>query len=418
MPLGIKTMIFPRRFVLGPGVLGISGKQIVIYTKKPLIMGGRRALDAIRKAGLQSSLEKEGVKYAEARFGEGVPYGPECCEPEIERLTKIGKEKGCDGVIAAGGGKCIDAGKAVAKNLGGEIVIIPTIAATDAPTSALSVIYTPDHVFKEYWFYDYNPAAVIVDSKVIATAPARYLAGGMGDAASKKFEAEACVNSGAKILAIKPDWIGGLTHLALLIGRAQYEVMLRYGELAMESVRMGIASPALEAIAETNILFSGLSFESCGLAAAHSVHNGITLLEHQIPEENRPIHGELVNFGACVEMFMEDRPTEDIRRHFVWSHKVGLPLTFQEIGFKPGEPTDEQLWKAAEKACAAGETIHVMYVHGAKELGAYKNPSNLAETVYTCMKAVDQLGKTVSKEYPRASYEAKWVPYDAFVRKH
>lgn len=308
----------------------------------------------------------------------------------------------------------------MASKLGGETVVIPTIAATDAPTSALSVIYTTEHVFKEYWFFDYNPAMVLIDSKVIANAPARYLAGGMGDAASKKFEGRACFRSGAKNLAIKPEWLGAGPDLALLICENQWERLKQYGEAAMDACRSKIATPQLDAIIETNVLFSGLGFESCGLAAAHSVHDGMTILEHLIPEEKRPIHGELVFWGGFVQLIMEDAPMSEILEYATWGHKVGLPLTFEEIGFKSGEPTDEQLWKAAEKACSAGETIHTefMFNMGAKEVGPFKNPVNVEELVFASMKAADALGKRIAAQVPRAPYEATWTPYDAFIHKH
>ncbi|MCL7399541.1 MAG: glycerol dehydrogenase [Thaumarchaeota archaeon] len=412
---GLKMMIFPRRFVMGPGAMKVAGKLTKIYVKKPLIMGGKRALESCRKAGLQAGLEKEGVKYVEAVFGEGVPYGPECCEPEIERLTKIGRDNGCDGVIAAGGGKVIDAGKAVASKLGGEVVIIPTIAATDAPTSALSVIYTTEHVFKEYWFYDFNPAMVLIDSKIIAEAPARWLASGMGDAASKKFEGRACYRTGAKNLAVKPEWLGAGPDLAFLICENQWERLKAYGEAAMDAVRRKIVTPQLEAIIETNVLFSGLGFESAGLGAAHGVYYGLTVLEKYIPPEKLPTHGELVFWGGFVQLISEDAPMSEILEYACWGHKVGLPLTFEEMGFKPGEPTDEMLWKAAEKATLdPGSTIHTeFYMNmGAKEIGPYKNIVDPVEHIFYSMKAADEMGKRIASQVPRVPYEAVWTPYD------
>jgi glycerol dehydrogenase len=44
-------------------------------------------------------------------------------------------------VVGIGGGKTLDTAKAVADNFKTPVVICPTSASTDAPTSALSVIY-------------------------------------------------------------------------------------------------------------------------------------------------------------------------------------------------------------------------------------------------------------------------------------
>jgi glycerol dehydrogenase len=53
-------------------------------------------------------------------------------------------------------------------------VVIPTIASTDAPTSALSVIYTEAGEFEEYLIYPKNPDMVVMDTAIIAKAPYDY----------------------------------------------------------------------------------------------------------------------------------------------------------------------------------------------------------------------------------------------------
>jgi glycerol dehydrogenase len=46
-----------------------------------------------------------------------------------------------------GGGKVIDTAKSVGCQIGARVGVVPTIASTDAPTSAVAVIYTPEGVF-------------------------------------------------------------------------------------------------------------------------------------------------------------------------------------------------------------------------------------------------------------------------------
>lgn len=67
-------------------------------------------------------------------------------------------------------------------------------------------------------------------------------------------------------------------------------------------------TPALENIVETNILLSGLGFESGGLAAAHAIHDGLTILEGT----HKYFHGEKVAFGTLAQLALENAPMEEI----------------------------------------------------------------------------------------------------------
>src|SRR5699024_7644546 len=109
--------------------------------------------------------------------------------------------KKADVVIGLGGGKTIDTAKAVGDALGIAVVVAPTTASTDAPTSALSVIYSDDGVFEGYKFYTKNPDLVLVDSKVIVNAPVFLLASGMGDAMATFVETRASLKRNSNTMA-------------------------------------------------------------------------------------------------------------------------------------------------------------------------------------------------------------------------
>jgi len=390
----IKSLISPRRYVQGPGAFENAGRLIKLYGKKALVVGGKRALAGVEKWGLLKSLDKYGIAYIKEPFGQ-PPYGAECTKREIDRLVKVVEQNKCDTVITCGGGKAIDTGKAVAFKTNAAMIVIPTITATDAPTSALSVLYNEDHTFAEYLFYPRNPDLVLIDSKCVADAPSRFLACGMGDGFSKKYEGEAVVRAGKTNFAwveftpTGANYAAGADHstiTALTLCRLGNELMLKYGLPAILACKNHIVTPALEAIIEANVLLSGLGFESTGLAAAHSIYDGLTA----IIGEPEMFHGEGVHFGTLTQMVMEDRPTEEIMNVMEWSHSVGLPTTFADIGLK--NVTDEQLWKVAQKATAPGETIHNMYFPVTPEI------------VFNAMKAVDALGKTVKT--PKLPLEA------------
>lgn len=380
----------PMRYYQGPGILAeVIPKLIKAYkSERPFIFCGARTRTALEKAGLFKAFETEAIKYYYTEFGANQPWGPECCDEEIERLTKIAFEEKCDLVIAAGGGKALDTGKDVADKLGTNVFIVPTIAAQDAPCSALSVVYTADHVFKRYDFFDKSPLAVIPDTKIIAEAPARWLACGIGDAFSKWFEVYSCYRSGANNCVVKP--VPGYTTLtAANLSKLLYDTLRTWGVEGMYSVMRKVVTPALEAIVEANILLSGLAFESGGLSVAHSVYDGLTVLEKEM--DPYQFHGELVHYGTCTQVFLEGYPRDIVFEVFKFGHEVGLPETFEEIGLK--DITDEELWKVAEKATAPGEMIHNVFF------------DITAEKVFYAMKAADAYGHKISQVVPRLPYE-------------
>jgi glycerol dehydrogenase len=226
-------------------------------------------------------------------------------------------------------------------------VIVPTIASTDAPTSALSVVYDEGGAFKEYRFFGRNPDAVIVDTEVIARAPVRFLVAGIGDGLSTYFEADASSRTRAQAMAG-----GAPTQAALTLARLCYDTLLEHGLAARLACEQDAVTPAFEKVVEANTLLSGLGFESGGLAAAHSIHNGLTVLEGT----HHYWHGEKVAFGVISMLVLEERPAELVEEVVDLCLEVGLPVCLEDIGLEG--VGREELQRVAEAACAEGETIH------------------------------------------------------------
>lgn len=127
--------------------------------------------------------------------------------------------------------------------------------------------------------------------------------------------------------------------------------LISYGLQAKLSAENKVVTEALEKVVEANTLLSGIGFESSGLAAAHSIHNGFTVLE----ETHHYYHGEKVAFNISTNGYGKsflNELTEVI--HFC--REVGLPVTLAEISIS--EITEEKIMNVAKVACAAGETIH------------------------------------------------------------
>lgn len=116
-----------------------------------------------------------------------------------------------------------DTAKALAHFMNVPVAIAPTIASTDAPCSALSVIYTDEGEFDSYLMLPRNPNMVIVDTQIVAGAPARLLAAGIGDAlATGSKPAPAPV-------AAPPPWRAEVHLCGAGAGRAMLQHLTRRG---------------------------------------------------------------------------------------------------------------------------------------------------------------------------------------------
>jgi glycerol dehydrogenase len=338
----LRVFCSPSRYTQGKNATAKLGEEIRnLGLEGPgLIIAGRSAISLL--SGLwKTSFGDAGMAYTV------FPFGGECSASEIERGNAAARTIGARIIVGAGGGKVLDTARAVASDLMLPVVNCPTIASSDAPCSALSVVYTDEGVFEQYRIYRRNPDLVLVDTDVIAKSPARFLTAGMGDALATWFEAKACAASGVKNMRG-----GASTISALALAELCYKTLLADGVAALEAVAAQEATPALERLVEANTLLSGLGFESSGLAAAHAIHNGLTSAAATHPY----MHGEKVAFGVLAQLMLESQSQDVIEEVLSFSASVGLPLTFADIGMRDTAP--EILEQIARRSMATGETIH------------------------------------------------------------
>ncbi|WP_293746704.1 glycerol dehydrogenase [uncultured Paraglaciecola sp.] len=358
----ISTSIFPGRYVQGDQALNILADEVKRQGNSTLVIADKFVFEQ-SKSTIEQALGQE-IEFTLE------PFSGECCDDEIDRLVELFENHSANVIIGIGGGKTLDTAKAVSNKQNCPIIIVPTIASTDAPCSALAVIYNNDGSFKRYEVLPHNPNVVLVDTNIITHAPVRFLVAGMGDAFATWFEAEDCrLKQGANMTGR----VGCMSAYAL--AKLCHETLLEYGLLAKQACENNIVTPALEHIVEANTLLSGLGFESGGLAAAHAIHNGLTA----IPSTHSYYHGEKVAIGLQAMMFLTDRPSATIELVFDFCQSIGLPICLADIGMH--EPTDEELMQVATRACATGETIH-------------NEPYEITpRRVMHCLKAADSEGR-------------------------
>ena len=307
----------PLRYVQGQGEFGRLPLYTAPYGNACVIIDGFLYQD------LNARLEKA---YAEsdAKFV-SISFNGECCEEEVERIGKIARENGAAVIVGAGGGKTMDTAKICADEMGLPVIIAPSSASTDAPVSEIAVVYKPDGEYIGSRKMKKNADLVLVDTEIIVKAPRRLFVAGMGDALATWLEAQACECSDS------PNYIGsGMRRCkaGMAIAKASWDILFEDGEKALMALDSGVVTEAFENVVEANTLLSGLGFLNTGLATAHGIHSGLTVL----PETHKYLHGEKVAFGIVCQMVLENTPAETVDKVMRFMVAIGLPVTLADLG--------------------------------------------------------------------------------------
>ena len=364
----LTTTIFPGRYIQGYRAIQRLGTEIARLGQSGYLICSPTVFNKILPE-FESHVRQHVVVQTEK-------FGGECSDEEIERLRRLAVKAGSEVIVGIGGGKVMDTAKAVSHLLKKPLIIVPTVAASDAPCSAVSVVYTPAGVYDRPMPHPHNPDAVIVDTKIIAEAPVRFLIAGMGDALSTWFEAESCRQKYAGNMTLTGD-VGSMTAYAL--AHLCYESLLEFGLYAKLACEAQAVTPALEHIIETNTLLSGLGFESCGIAGAHGIQIGFTVLK----QTHTYLHGEIVSFGTLASLFMTDKKKGVIEEVYSFCESVGLPTTLSEIGL--ADVTAEQLAQVAATALDKDNPIH------------NESTPVTQESIIAAIKAADYTGRVRKK---------------------
>jgi glycerol dehydrogenase-like iron-containing ADH family enzyme len=307
---------FPGKIFRGADALTSLGACCKAYGEKVFILGGKTALEKTQEK-IYKRLAEAGVEVIAAEW-----YGGECSRDNIEHLTNKVLEHNADFILAVGGGRALDTGKAVAAECHLPIITIPTIAATCAAVTPLTVLYNDNGEFTDNLFFQHCPAATIVDTTVILEAPAFWLAAGIGDTLAKMYELRAAASS------MEPT---SFTIAAVTNGQICYDIIKRFGKEALHSIENKQNSKALNSTVDAIILFAGMSSiyggEKLRNAAAHAIYNGLT----QIPESHKIAHGLIVGYGNLCLLALEGRSDEEILEEIKLAKNCRIPTMLKQI---------------------------------------------------------------------------------------
>ncbi len=336
-----RSIFFPGKYVQGRGVLSEAGSYAGLLGKKPVVIWGPRTKAAVGQT-LADSFAAQGLAF------EQIAFCGECTKDESARIAAITREKGCDVIVGVGGGKVIDAAKGAAAQESLPILVIPTVASNDAPTSACTVWYNDEGECVGFDLWKLSPDIILVDTEVIAHAPVRMFIAGMGDALATWPEARAAYQSRAVSCA------GGVpTMTAMTLAKLCFDTLMEYGPQAKAAVEQQIVTPALEKVVEATTLLSGVGWESGGLCCAHAVANSLPSLH----ETHGFLHGEKVALGLMIQLCLEeDLCTEEIHRIVDFMIGMGMPVTLDDLNL--GDVSRERLADYAAMVAAEGSFVH------------------------------------------------------------
>lgn len=332
----------PNAYIHAPGLLKQAGQWIGKYGENVFIVTGEKSWSSAEEA-LTGSLSAEGIRFQVQQ------YRGECSYEEVARLKDLVPPE-TDLIIGVGAGKVLDTAKALSIKTSKPFVAVPTLAATCAAVTNLSVMYTEDGQYVDFQVFYRNTLLTLVDTDIILTAPPRYLIAGIGDTLAKWYEALASSSNKNHPLA---------TTAGLLMAKLCYETLLENSVPALADAKRGEPSEILQNVIDAVILISGmvggLGENDCRPAAAHAIHNGLTV----ISEAHQALHGEKVAYGIIVQLVLEERPQSEISELIGFYRKLGLPYSIKDLGIS--RPlSDEQLQALARASLSPEGTMGLM----------------------------------------------------------
>ena len=330
-------------YTIGDNAYDSVAKICSMYGKRALLIGGEKALAAAKERLLDA------IKDSPLQIADTMLFGHDCTYEGMDRLAACAAQLQVDMIFGMGGGKALDTAKGVGEKMGLPVFTFPTIAATCAATTALSVVYKPDGNFDSFYFFERPACHSFIDLTVIAKAPAIYLQAGMGDTVGKFFECH---------FSARGDQLEHPSALGREVSNMCYEPLVHYGAQALRDCEAGLVSTALEQAVLANIVSTGLVsllvLDDYNCAIAHSVYYGLVLLPGF---EEKWLHGNVVAYGVLVQLAVDEDLTEAKKlKTFLQSLKI--PTTLGEMDV----PVDrEHLQSVLTETVTGPDMAHIPY---------------------------------------------------------
>ena len=338
-------LVSPKRVFKGNKAWEKALPEILKLTKFPLLVGRSNSTYSLRQ-----KITQDLNLYNSNPLNETLHF--DCCEEDLNRLYKICSKKHCDAIIAAGGGKVLDAGKILAHQLSIPCITVPLSASTCAGWTALGNIYSQQGQFIKDVSLHSCPDILVFDYSFIKTAPKNTLTSGIADSLAKWYESSITSSSNRDGLVQQAIQISRVLRDQIFIDSEEALIDSSVGNLAWRNV--------IEGNGLTAGLIGGIGGAKCRTAAAHAIHNAIT----QLHSKKKPLHGEIVGVGILIQLKLEEIKNnnkladQSIKQLVQFMKKLDLPTTIGDLGIDIFD--NNNLQKIADFTCRKESEIHFL----------------------------------------------------------
>lgn len=192
---------------------------------------------------------------------------------------------------------------------------------------------------------------MLVEPQIILNAPEQYLLAGIGDTLAKWYE--------AVVLAPQPDALPFTVRLGLNAALAVRDLLLEHSEQALIDQKRGELSQHFRDVVDGIIagggLVGGLGERFTRVAAAHAVHNGLTV----VPQTGKFLHGTKVAYGILVQSALLGR--QDVLAQLIAAYRrFNLPTSLAALEVDINN--QEQLNNIIAHTLRPVESIHFLPV--------------------------------------------------------
>jgi glycerol-1-phosphate dehydrogenase [NAD(P)+] len=237
---------------------------------------------------------------------------------EVERVSKLSKDRSVHFLVGVGGGKSIDIAKLAAFNSKIPFVSVPTSASHDGISSPFGSV---KGLNRPYSLVAKPPIAIIADTEIIARAPFKLMISGCGDLV-------------AKLTAVR-DW--ELSHIKTgeYYGRYSANLALLSADLVVEDANI-ISSKNTESVRVVveALISSGVAAGIAGSSRPCSGSEHLFSHAMEIVAPGKGLHGERCGIGTIMMAKLHGMDYLSLRRSL---KVIGLPTKASEIGASPEE---------------------------------------------------------------------------------